>query len=580
MKRWLLILLLASIFLPLLRTPRVQAQGGPTPTPTPTPLYCHAQTLFTADDSSCTGFPTVSFPTIQTENAGDPLVVETSQGGFFGGPAAILSISDGGDTWSCQTKLNTGQIRSSVCWTTVGTPGATTVTITEDCTGASSGNLIGDLEEYYTNGGAVSVDVSANNSGHSVTPDSGTTAITGQNTELAAAALAIACLAGTPGNNCTVSGPTNGFTSLGLIGENGSGISFSTLQPTYKLLSATGTQDTSATVGSFTPQWAGNILTLKNVNAICVPPSPPTPTPTQTPTPTPTQTPTPTNSPTQSPTQSPTPTNSPTQSPTRSPTASPTPTQSPVPTPSPSPTPATSAAGIDLLLRPCCIPPVIQESQTATGRQQLNIPQFGDQAVGDFLLLDISVGNPIQVVSGDTGWTQLIALNSPVYGSNTQSIWYKFVTANDVGQASPVIYHFRMSLGEFYSSAIMLRITNVNTPPIDASASEATDLVNYGFPPDVLYNITQMTATAPGLSTSACADAVIIFCATADHNYFVPPEVPSIPAGFGYITDVHDYASQVAFSLLPAPPGAVGPWTVNVSHVGDVKCSTVAVAAY
>jgi hypothetical protein len=272
----------------------------------------------------------------------------------------------------------------------------------------------------------------------------------------------------------------------------------------------------------------------------------------------------------------------PTSTPTATATPIPTPTNTPSPTPTPIPTQfgatPTMTPAITPTALPTCAPglnsPVLKGSNAAAGRQTVQVGQAAGETAGDLLLADVIIGMPAQSVSAD-GWTTALTLNSRAYGSNTQALFWKVA-----GSAEPDKYIFRGSLGEAYSSVILLDFTNVNASPLDgAAAAYATDLVNYGNPPDVLFNITQMTATAPPLVTNYCNDALVVFCGSAEHNYFQPPEAPAAPPGFSYITDVHDYASQIAWSQIPPALGPIGPWTIYAAHAADIKCAAVALRA-
>lgn len=272
----------------------------------------------------------------------------------------------------------------------------------------------------------------------------------------------------------------------------------------------------------------------------------------------------------------------PTSTATATATPQPTPTSTVSPTPTPIPTQfgatPTATPAITPTALPTCAPglnsPAFKGSNTATGRQTVQVGQVAGQAAGDFLLADVMIGMPTQTVSAD-GWTAALTLNSRIYGSNTQALFWKVA-----GSREPDKYIFRGSLGETYSSVILLDFTNVNASPLDGAAvGYATDLVNYGNPPDVLFNITQMTATVPPLVTNYCNDAMLVFCGSAEHNYFQPPETPAEPSGFSYITDVHDYASQIAWSQIPPALGPIGPWTIYAAHIADIKCVAVALRA-
>jgi hypothetical protein len=193
--------------------------------------------------------------------------------------------------------------------------GGDTITLSHPSVTARAASAV----EFSGLTGSGALDQTSTAVGNSTTPSSGSTSTTAQPDELLIGAIGVEGPLGdifTPGTNY------NALTRDGTTG--GSGASNITIDPEYRIVSATGAYLANGTLGTGR-RWAAAIATYKM--------SAPTPTPSDTYTPTPTETFTPTDTYTPTATETFTPTSTDTYTPTPTETFTPTPTDTYTPTP-------------------------------------------------------------------------------------------------------------------------------------------------------------------------------------------------------------------------------------------------------
>jgi len=187
--------------------------------------------------------------------AGNLLVAVVS---FRGGSGVTITPPTASPAWTLAVRSDNSTTISTAIYYIANASaqsGASTWTL------SSSQNATLSLIEY--SGVAISspLDKTATNSGSGTTGNSGTTATTTQANEVAIAGISI------DASNKTLTSWTNSFTETNQAVSSGGGqATRSKMGVAHKILSATGTQNTSVTISAI-QNWSGAIATFKEVTA-------------------------------------------------------------------------------------------------------------------------------------------------------------------------------------------------------------------------------------------------------------------------------------------------------------------------
>ncbi len=165
----------------------------------------------------------------------------------------ILSISGWTQAFSLQVDFGAGGDGTIACfYKTAGASESSTVTLTLSAAADSMGVSVSEFSQMATSGQLDVTATSDESDSDSTTADSGTTAATAQSKAVAVAGWVAA------DDDLTTPTFTNGFTEISTHSVDG-GAAAGTMTVAFKILSATGTQQSSCTwaVGGAEQRWSG-----------------------------------------------------------------------------------------------------------------------------------------------------------------------------------------------------------------------------------------------------------------------------------------------------------------------------------
>lgn len=201
-----------------------------------------------SESNTSTGTGTCSVTWASTTTAGNLLIV-CAVANEVAGDVTFTSAPTGYTALAAGSINATGSVIGQMWYKiAAGSDANPSVTIS-----ASQDIAMAALE--YTGNTATPLDVEAENSGTGTTPDSGTTGTTAQADELWIAFL---------GNrNSAQSSPTNSFTQQEqVISAHATGSNRARIGVYHRIVSATGTANTSSTIGA-SQGWVGQVATFK-----------------------------------------------------------------------------------------------------------------------------------------------------------------------------------------------------------------------------------------------------------------------------------------------------------------------------